>query len=92
MSPRYNPKTGKPKNRVAAKLGKLGGAKGGRARAANLTPEQRSEAARRAILARWSSPEAVARRLAKHIETCKDCRAYQPCAERDRLKAAAEGV
>lgn len=32
-----------------------GGAKGGRARAATLTAEQRSEIARRAARARWSS-------------------------------------
>lgn len=41
------------KNPHAAALGRLGGLKGGRARAANLTPEQRSEAARRAAAARW---------------------------------------
>ena len=36
-----------------AALGKLGGLKGGKARAARLTPEQRSEIARNAALARW---------------------------------------
>jgi hypothetical protein len=37
-----------------AKLGKKGGGKGGTARAANMTPEQRSEAARKAVQARWA--------------------------------------
>jgi hypothetical protein len=32
------------------------GAKGGRARAQRMTPEQRSEAARRAARARWDAP------------------------------------
>jgi hypothetical protein len=36
------------------KMGKKGGASGGHARAANMTAEQRSEAARRAVTARWS--------------------------------------
>jgi len=34
------------KNAAAVALGKLGGKKGGKARAAALTPEQRSESAR----------------------------------------------
>jgi hypothetical protein len=35
-------------------LGLKGGAKGGRARAQNLTPEQRRDSAKKAALARWS--------------------------------------
>ena len=42
------------KNPAAVALGKLGGAKGGKARAAKLTAEQRSEIARKAATARWS--------------------------------------
>jgi hypothetical protein len=42
------------KNPAAVALGRKGGLKGGKARAAKLTPEQRSEAARRAATARWS--------------------------------------
>lgn len=38
---------------AAVALGRLGGLKGGPARAAKLTPEQRSEAARKAAEARW---------------------------------------
>lgn len=36
-----------------AKLGRKGGKKGGPARAAAMTPEQRSESARKAVIARW---------------------------------------
>lgn len=43
-----------PKNPAAVALGKLGGRKGGPARAAKLTPEQRAEIARRAAAARWA--------------------------------------
>ena len=42
------------KNPNAVALGKLGGSKGGKIRAARLTPEERSEIARKAVLARWS--------------------------------------
>ena len=41
------------KDPAAVKRGKLGGVKGGKACAAALTPEQRSEAAKRAVSARW---------------------------------------
>lgn len=42
------------KNPAAIALGRLGGKKGGPARAKKLSPEQRREIARRAALARWS--------------------------------------
>ena len=42
------------KNPAAVKLGRLGGQKGGVARSAKLTPEQRSEIARKAARARWN--------------------------------------
>lgn len=41
------------KNPAAVALGKLGGAKGGKARAAKLTKEQRVEIAKKAAAARW---------------------------------------
>jgi hypothetical protein len=41
------------KNAHAMALGKMGGSKGGKARAARLTPEERSASARKAALARW---------------------------------------
>jgi hypothetical protein len=43
----------KHKNPAAVALGKLGGAKGGIARAKKLSPERRSEIARNAVKARW---------------------------------------
>jgi hypothetical protein len=43
----------KKKNPHAVALGKLGGSKGGKIRAAKLTSEQRSKIARNAVLARW---------------------------------------
>lgn len=52
----YQPEEPQPdpnKNPAAVALGKLGGSKGGLARAKNLTKKQRSEAARKAALARW---------------------------------------
>jgi hypothetical protein len=41
------------KNPFAVALGRKGGLKGGHARAAKMTPEERSESARKAVLARW---------------------------------------
>ncbi len=41
------------KNPHAVALGRLGGLKGGRARAAALSPERRTEIARQAIGKRW---------------------------------------
>jgi hypothetical protein len=43
-----------------SKLGKKGGKKGGAARAANMTDEQRSESARNAVAARWKKAKATA--------------------------------
>jgi hypothetical protein len=42
------------KNPYAVALGRKGGLKGGPARARAMTPEQRSEASRKAVLARWA--------------------------------------
>jgi hypothetical protein len=42
------------------KMGKRGGAKGGHARAANMTGEQRSESARNAVQARWARKKRTA--------------------------------
>jgi len=41
------------KDPAAVALGRKGGLKGGKARAEKMTPEQRSEAARKAAAARW---------------------------------------
>ena len=44
-----------PKARKAfQELGRLGGKKGGKATASRRTAEERSEAARKAVLARWA--------------------------------------
>jgi hypothetical protein len=51
-APPFNPDEGKDPAAVA--LGRKGGLKGGKARAAKMTPEQRSAAARRAAKARWA--------------------------------------
>lgn len=44
------------KNPAAVALGRLGGKKGGKARAAKLTPEERSAIAKKAAQARWRQP------------------------------------
>jgi hypothetical protein len=54
-APKLDPDEGKDPAAVA--LGRRGGLKGGKARAARMTPEQRSEAARKAAAARWASPK-----------------------------------
>jgi hypothetical protein len=43
------------KNPAAVALGRKGGLKGGKARAAKLSPERRSEIARAAVKARWDA-------------------------------------
>lgn len=51
--------TGEPlkpieKNAAAVALGRLGGLKGGKGRAASMTPERRREIAQRAAKTRWA--------------------------------------
>ncbi len=43
------------KDPAAVALGKKGGLKGGKARAASMTPEQRAEIAKKAAAARWKA-------------------------------------
>lgn len=45
------------KNPAAVTLGRLGGLKGGKARAQALTPEKRAEIARKAAAKRWGTPD-----------------------------------
>ena len=52
-TPLEDPDAGK--NAAAVALGKLGGAKGGKARAAKLSPEQRKTIAKKAASVRWKS-------------------------------------
>lgn len=42
------------KNPAAVELGRLGGKKGGKARAESMTPERRKEIAKKAAQKRWS--------------------------------------
>lgn len=44
---------GSTKNPAAVALGRLGGLKGGKTRAENLSPERRKEIAKKAAKARW---------------------------------------
>jgi hypothetical protein len=44
------------KNPAAVELGRLGGQKGGKARAEKMTAKQRSDAAKKAAQARWGTP------------------------------------
>jgi hypothetical protein len=57
LDPLPSEDAGPPKNPAAVALGKLGGSKGGKARAASLTPAQRREIARRAARTRWGKKE-----------------------------------
>jgi hypothetical protein len=50
-----SPKGVRRKNPAAVALGKLGGSKGGKARAKSLSPERRSEIASDAARKRWQS-------------------------------------
>lgn len=45
------------KDPAAVSLGRRGGLKGGKARAATLTPERRREIARKAAASRWTSAD-----------------------------------
>ncbi len=51
--PQEQPESGK--NPAAVALGRLGGLKGGKARAARLSARKRSEIAKKAARARWKS-------------------------------------
>jgi hypothetical protein len=52
------PKKKKAKNPNAVALGRLGGLKGGKARISQLSPEERRELARKAVMARWAKERA----------------------------------
>jgi hypothetical protein len=54
VSPQAGRSEGHGKNPHATALGRLGGLKGGPARAARLTARQRRESARKAAIARWA--------------------------------------
>ena len=52
-APKTEPPAERPKNPAAVALGRLGGLKGGAARAAALGPKKRSQIAAKAARARW---------------------------------------
>ena len=58
-------RTSKRKNPMAVALGRKGGLKGGHARAAKMTAEERSESARKAVLARWEKVRLEAEKAEK---------------------------
>jgi hypothetical protein len=51
---------GSKKNPAAVELGRLGGLKGGKARAAKLSKKERSEIAKKAARARWGTERGAA--------------------------------
>lgn len=53
-SPLEDPNAGKNPHAVA--LGRMGGMKGGKARAEKLSPKKRKQIAQKAALARWQKP------------------------------------
>lgn len=54
IPPEEEPPVDDGKDPAAVALGRKGGLKGGKARAERMTPEERSEAAKKAAQARWS--------------------------------------
>jgi hypothetical protein len=53
QAPKFEPPAEKPKNPAAVALGRLGGLKGGHARAAKLSRRKRSQIAAKAAKIRW---------------------------------------
>jgi len=78
----------KRKNPHAVALAKKGARKGGLARAARMTAQQRSESARRAVQARWTraSGELIAESAATHATLDTSRAGLHRCL--DRLKKA----
>ena len=59
MPKRSRKKTRPKKNPAAVALGRLGGLKGGPARAKKMSARERSESARKAVNARWHGKKSV---------------------------------
>jgi hypothetical protein len=62
----------KRKNPAAVALSRLGAKKGGDARAANMTPAQRTESARKAVQARWAKSRMTAKKGSGYIADKRD--------------------
>jgi len=58
QAPKYEPTAEPAKNPAAVALGRLGGLKGGHARAAKLSRKKRSQIAAKAAKARWRKKSA----------------------------------
>ena len=58
QAPKYEPPADRIKNPAAVALGRLGGLKGGKARAAKLSARKRSQISARAARARWGKKSA----------------------------------
>ena len=71
----------RPKNAAAVELGRLGGKKGGPARAAKLTSEQRSEIGRKGGRARWATRRLNRDSRVGFLFHCPHCGALpgEPC-------------
>ena len=88
QSPPDSPLPPKPeKDAAAVSLGRRGGLKGGKIRAANMTPEQRSEVAKKAAAAGKKAPKkAPAKKAAK----AKKAPAKKAAAKKAPAKKAAK--
>lgn len=76
VMPTRSSKPKRRKNSAAVALGRLGGSKGGKARAKNLSPARRTEIAKKAAIARWGEkplPDAQ-ERAEKALEMLKRLR------------------
>jgi hypothetical protein len=82
-------KAEKKKDPAAVALGRKGGKKGGPARAAKLTPKQRSDSARKAVQARWAKGKAGS----DHIVLKRNDMSTKPLGQlRKKINEAAPGV
>jgi hypothetical protein len=78
------------KDPAAAALGRKGGLKGGVARAARLTPEQRSASARKAVRARWAKAGKQHAAESSELSPVIDTSDHALSALLSRLRAAAD--
>jgi hypothetical protein len=82
----------KDKDPAAVALGRKGGLKGGKARAANMTPERRAEVARKAAQARWGHNRRLHMRK-QILLTSADIRRWQDEIQKaERAKAEADAI
>lgn len=80
------------KDPAAVALGRKGGKKGGPARAAKLTPEERSKIARKAVRARWDKVNAERERLMLKTEMRKQHRPVKAVNASARLDTSDDAV